>query len=162
MLPTPVPSFRLRHTVLRARRGFTLIEMFTVLVMMALVSMIGMRSIGRTIDHDRVNKAARFISGDLERTFALAAQFRAPMMFYVDTAARRYLVAESADTLNKQLVRRKFGASDLNIKKATATPVRFDVFPTGLATSAFTMVIYAQDGYTKTIAMSKGGTVVIR
>ena len=61
--------------MLSPRRGFTLIELFTVLVIVGVVTGLSMSRFTQYLGHERVKSAAYGIANDLRSGFAIPGMF---------------------------------------------------------------------------------------
>lgn len=64
----------------RGRRGYSLVELFAVIVLIGLLVLIMVPRIGRGLTSSRVDRAASLIALMLERSFTLAARHRQPVV----------------------------------------------------------------------------------
>ena len=152
--------------VIRPRRhGFSMVELMIVLVLVSLVASISIRSVGDTIQRDRVQKAAAIVSTDLEQAFALAGRQRAPMRLLFDSAKRTFSVALRSDTTLKYR-QRQFAIGDLRLNYISVSRNTLDILPSGLSvdTLSLKLGIYSRNGttYDRTIRMTRGGLVRIK
>lgn len=142
-----------------------MVEIVLVLVLIALVASISIRSVGDTIRRDRVQKAVAIISTDLEQAFALAGRQRSPMRLLFDSTRRTFSVADRADTTLKYRTR-QFVTGDLALDYFSVNRTSLDVMPSGLSadTLKFRLGIYSRNGtmYDRTIRMTRGGMVRIQ
>ena len=152
--------------VIRPRRhGFSMVELMMVLVLVGLVASISIRSVGDTIQRDRVQKAAAIVSTDLEQAFALAGRQRAPMRLLFDSARKTFSVALRSDTTLKYR-QRQFANGDLALNYISVSRNTLDILPSGLSvdTLSLKLGIYSRNGttYDRTIRMTRGGLVRIK
>src|SRR6188768_790601 len=108
------------------RKGFTMIELLMVFVLVGLVMAIAIRSVGDTIRRDRVNKAVAIVSADLEQAFAIAARQRTPVRVLFDSARMTMAVAERADTTLKYRVR-QFKTGDMQLDYYSVSRTTLDI-----------------------------------
>jgi prepilin-type N-terminal cleavage/methylation domain-containing protein len=147
------------------RKGFTLVEMLIVLMLISIVASIAIRSVGDTIRRDRVQKAVAIVSTDLEQAFALAGRQRSPMRLLFDSTRRTFAVADRSDTTLKYRTR-QFATGDLALDYLSVSRNNVDVMPSGLSTDTLSLRlgIYSTNGstYDRTIRMTRGGLVRIK
>jgi prepilin-type N-terminal cleavage/methylation domain-containing protein len=147
------------------RRGFTMIELLMVFVLVGIVMAIAIRSVGDTIRRDRVNKAVAILSADLEQAFAIAARQRTPIRLLMDSARMTFAVAERADTTLKYRTR-QFKTGDLQLDYMSMNRNTLDILPSGLSadTLSIRIGIYSRNNslYDRTLRMTRGGMVRIK
>ena len=142
-----------------------MIELILVLTLVSLVASISIRSVGDTIQRDRVQKAAAIVSTDLEQAFALAGRQRAPMLVLIDSTTRKFQIVLASDTTLKYRTR-DFATGDLGLNYISASRASLSVMPSGLSsdTLSLRLGIYSRNGstYDRTIRMTRGGLVRIK
>ena len=148
-----------------ARKGFTLIELLVVLALIGIVASIAIRSVGDTMQRDRVVKLAAIISTDLEQAFATAGRLRQPVRVLIDSANRTFSIANGTDTTLKYRTR-QFATGDLAIGYITTSRSYIDIMPSGLATDTLKLRlgIFTKNGatYRKIVRMTRGGLVRVQ
>jgi prepilin-type N-terminal cleavage/methylation domain-containing protein len=147
------------------RKGFTLVELLVVLLMIGIVASIAIRSVGDTMQRDRVVKLSAILSTDLEQAFATAGRLRQPVRILIDSSKRTFSIANRADTTLKYRTR-QFVTGDLAIGFISASRNTLDIMPSGLATDTLKLRIgiYSKNGttYRKTLRMTRGGLVRVQ
>lgn len=142
-----------------------MIELILVLTLVSLVASISIRSVGDTIQRDRVQKAVAIVSTDLELAFALAGRQRAPMLVLIDSTTRTFQIVLASDTTLKYRTR-NFATGDLGLNYISASRPSLSVMPSGLSsdTLSLRLGIYSRNGstYDRTIRMTRGGLVRIK
>ena len=142
----------------RRSRGFTLIEVIIVLVVVAILVALGTPAVARATGQARVRNAARVVAGDLEHAFSLAARQRRPVRVAFDEAALTYAINNRAGVTLRQ---RNLGAmSELAVSSMKATTPVLDVFPNGLASGPLTVGL-ASGNYSLRVTMTRTGKVRI-
>ena len=144
------------------RRGFSIVELFTVLVIMGVVGALSMSRFSNYLAHERVTKATVGLADDLRMAFAVPGRIRRPVRIWCDTAKMQMLVTDRGQTTTYR--KTAFG-SRYNLK---STNVRYypssawvEIYPNGFASD--TMVItLSSNGYSRSLKVSKGGMVQIR
>ena len=158
-------DYRTDHRPAATRAGFSMIELLIVLALVSIVASISIRSVGDTLQRDRVQKAAAIVSTDLEQAFALAGRERAPMRLMFDSAKKTFSVARKSDTTLKYRVR-QFSDGDLAIGYISASRNTLDIMPSGLSVDTLSLKLgmYSRNGttYDRTIRMTRGGLVRIK
>jgi Tfp pilus assembly protein FimT len=144
------------------RRGFSIVELFTVLVIMLVVGALSMSKFSAYLAHERVTKATVGLADDLRMAFAVPGRIRRPVRIWCDTARMQMLVTDRGQTTTYR--KTAFG-SRYNLK---STNVRYypssawiEIYPNGFASD--TMVItLSSNGYSRSLKVSKGGMVQVR
>ena len=144
------------------RRGFSLVELFTVLVIMLVVGGLSMSKFSAYLAHERVTKATVGLADDLRMAFAVPGRIRRPVRIWCDTARMQMLVTDRGQTTTYR--KTAFG-SRYNLKASNVTyypsSAWIEIYPNGFASD--TMVItLSSNGYTRSLKVSKGGMVQVR
>ena len=84
---------------LAAARGFTLLELLVVLLVVAVVAGVVVPSVGRSTDAIRARSEVARFSATLRRAREEAITVREPRAVVVDPAARRVTIVAGADTV---------------------------------------------------------------
>ncbi len=138
------------------RRGFTLIEIVVVIVVIGLILRFALPGFSRSLRVGRVNRAAQVLSGDLDRAFSTAARQRKPVRIAWDGSAMQYTLTDrSSGTV---LLARPLGTAGSTTVSFSASPL--DVFPGGFASAALTVTVTEQD-YTRHIQMTRAGLTLV-
>ena len=149
---------------LRARRGFSLMEMLVVVILVGiLMSVAGLRVSGM-ITQQRVVRAASTIQTQMETAFALAGRNREPMKIVFASSASAITVR----TMNRDGTMvftttdlRQLGLSNGNV---TASSNEITVFPNGFASDTLSIkVLVTRNGetYQRIVRMSRAGLVKV-
>ena len=80
------------------RPGFSIVELFTVLVIMGVVAALSMSRFSAYLAHERVAKAAVGLADDLRMAFAVPGRIRRPVRIYCDTATMQMRVTDRGQT----------------------------------------------------------------
>ncbi len=153
-------ALRTRGRRAPARRGFTLIEIVIVIVVIGLILRFGLPSFSRTIRVGRVNRAAQVLASDLDRAFATAARVRHPVVFTWNNSAMQYTLTDRKT--GTVLLTRGVGVanSSFDVLQVTFSNSPFSIFPGGFASSALTVTMTAQD-YTRHVQMTRAGLTLV-
>lgn len=144
------------------RRGFTIVELFTVLVMMGVVAGLSISGFSSLLAHERVSKAAVGMADDLRMAFAVPGRIRRPVRIWCDTAHMQMLVTDRAQrtTYRKTTFGSRYNLKSSNVRYYPSS-AWIEIYPNGFASD--TMVItLSSNGYTKSLKVSKGGMVQVR
>ncbi|HEY8166247.1 MAG TPA: prepilin-type N-terminal cleavage/methylation domain-containing protein [Gemmatimonadaceae bacterium] len=143
--------------VWQRRTGFSMLEMLTVMIIIALLIAIAVPKMARIIRHERVNRAAQVLVADLQNAFAMAGRQRAPVRLQFDPTLLKYTFSDRATgTLYQTRIMNK--ASEFGLTSLTASPSTIDVLPNGIASAAFAVVV-AQGDYSRQVTASSAGFV---
>ena len=143
---------------MRTARGFTLVEILMVLILLGLVSALGAWRMIPALDHERVRRAAGIVMSDLRYAQNMAARHRQPVAVIVSPSLQMYLIRDMGGTT---VYRERFLGedSDFDLDQLQVTPSNsVEIFPNGItgATTVFTVGI---DDYTRQIKLSRTGQV---
>jgi prepilin-type N-terminal cleavage/methylation domain-containing protein len=149
---------------LRARKGFSLMEMLIVVILVGIImSLAGVR-VSAMITQQRVVRAASTIQTQMETAFALAGRNREPMkiVFATSSGAITVKTTNRAGTTT-------FGTTDLkqlglSNGNVTASASEITVFPNGFASDTLSIkVLVIRNGatYQRIVRMSRAGLVKV-
>lgn len=142
-----------------AGRGFTVIELLIVVLVLAIAATFATPPISRLIRHDRVNRAATVIRSDLLNVFAVAGRQRSPVRLTANNSAMTYTITDRKT--GSVLRTREFGpASEYSLTALVMSPATIDVFPNGVSSAAVTTVVTGGD-YSRTVTATTAGFVRI-
>jgi prepilin-type N-terminal cleavage/methylation domain-containing protein len=146
--------------MLLPRRGFSLIELFTVLVIVGVVTGLSMSRFTKYLGHERVKSAAYGIANDLRSGFAIPGRIRRPVRITVDTTAMMVLVTDRAQTTTYR--KTAFG-SRYNLKGSNVRyyPSVLEIYPNGFASDTMSITLVST-GDSARIRVSKGGMVQVK
>ena len=144
------------------RRGFTIVELFTVLVIMGVVGVLSIARFTSYIAHERVTKAAVGLADDLRMAFAVPGRIRRPVRIWCDTAHMMMLVTDRSQTTTYR--KTAFG-SRYNLKSSNVTyypsSAWIEIYPNGFASDTMVITV-SSNGYSRSLKVMKGGMVQVR
>jgi competence protein ComGD len=141
---------------IRNRRGYTVIELLLVMIIIGIIAGITYVRVAPTLERARVRGAANVLAGDLQYAQVMAARMRSPMVVSVNTTARTYEIADRAGTVFRT---RDFGATgDYALSELAATPTSLQVFPNALAAQSATYIL-GVEGYRRRVTFSRAGQI---
>lgn len=144
------PTFR------TPRRGFTILELLIVVVMMAILASVSMGRTSKMITSWRVTRAAQAFSEELQTAFSLVGRNRKPLMITFDTTTMELRMTDRAGVVYR---RRQFGKDSeykLKSKNIMASRLSLEVYPPGLAADSLS-VSMTSNGKGKRVRMLRGG-----
>ena|SRR5690349_976254 len=144
-----------------SRRGFSVIELIAVVVILGIMASFAGPALSRIVRHQRVNRAATVIATDLQNAFAVAARQRQPVRVQADANTRSYqFIDRKTGTVLR--IRTFYGdTSEYHLSKLQFTPATIDVFPSGISSAAVTIDL-ANGDYAKQITASTAGFIRIK
>jgi prepilin-type N-terminal cleavage/methylation domain-containing protein len=153
-----------RRVLAPSRRfGFTIIELLTVIVILALLIGMSIGRISATITQQRLNRAAVATASDLQAAFALAQRDRKPVVITFNPSTMELKVTDAVSgTVLRQTSLANFNLNSSNIE---ASRYWLSVYPAGLANDSVSITLSATLGsttYSQRIRMTRGGLVQIK
>ncbi len=140
---------------MRARLGFTAIEMVLVLVILSIILAFGYPPLAAQLRRTRVNQAAQVVAADIEVAAMMATRDRRPMVFEGHTGD--YLIRDRSTGAVR--FRRTLGAgSEYGVRSMRFEPREVEFFPSGMASSSLRIDLTTQ-GYTRKVQMTRAGFV---
>lgn len=141
----------------RERAAFTLIEVaiaITVALFVAAMAAPRVTSVQRRME---LTQASQVVAADLDLALSLAARQRHPVRLVYSASNGEYALS---DRVTGQLLRRRrlAGSSDWRVDSASFLPDTIDVSPSGLASSAVTVMLLGSGG-SRRVTMTRTGIV---
>jgi prepilin-type N-terminal cleavage/methylation domain-containing protein len=143
---------------MKARRGFTIMELLVVMVIGAIMTAVVAPSLSRSLAQSRLQRAAAAVSADLQLAHTLAARQRAPVRITVDAANRVLRVRDAVTTTTIFSERYLDSSSDFGLDSFTANNTNVVVYPNGLASARLELTLRAA-ARTRVVTMSPAGQV---
>jgi prepilin-type N-terminal cleavage/methylation domain-containing protein len=138
-------------------RGFSMLEMLMVLIVIGILVSISVPKIAQQIRHERVNRAAQVVVQDLQNGFAMAGRQRAPVRLTFTSATKTYVFSDRA-TGTVLLTRILATGAEYSLTSLTSTANTVDILPNGIGSTAFTVTLASGD-YSRTVTASTAGFV---
>lgn len=141
----------------KPQRGSTMFELVIVLIIMAVIVTVAIPKVADTIRHNRVNRAAMIVAGDLQTAFSVAARQRAPVQVSLNTTTLTYTIAvRSSGTAIRS---RALGStSEYKLSAVTFSQSPINIFPTGIASAPVIVTVTSGD-YSRRVTASAAGFV---
>lgn len=147
---------------LRARAGYTLIELTIVMVIGGIVTTMSMGKVHTLLSQQRVVHAATAVQNDLEAAFQIAGRNRKPVQIAYDAGKQRFTIGERGGSAmyyrRTNLGSQAYGFSSTSVT-VSRSPVA--VFPNGMAEDTL-LITFSSNGITKKLRMSRTGMVQVR
>ena len=137
------------------RPGVTLVEWMTVIVILGTMFAIALPRLSDSVRQRRVIAASSALNADIPVAFSLAARQRKPVTISYDAASGEVRVTDRAT--DSIYVRRPLrGTSEYMLDGVTMTPSSVQVFPNGVSSSAFTIVL-ANGNFVRQLTVARTG-----
>ena len=143
------------------RRGFTLLELLVVLVVMGVVTGLSMGRFSALLAHERVAKAAVGIANDIRTGFAIPGRIRRPVRITVDTTQMQLVITDRGQ--NTTYRKTAFG-SRYNLKGSNVTfypASALEIYPNGFASDTM-LITLTSNGFSQRVRVSKAGMVQVK
>jgi prepilin-type N-terminal cleavage/methylation domain-containing protein len=138
----------------RPRRGFTLLEIIVVVVIMGIVGTMSAGRIHALIVQQRAALAANSIQNDIELAFTTASRNRRPVLIAFNSGSRHMEITDQAGVRRY----RRLPIGMLGTVTFSRSPV--EVYPTGLANDTL-LITLTIESVTKRVRMSRAGLVQV-
>ena len=141
----------------RARRGFSLLEMLTVMVIVGVVTATSMGKAHTVMQQQRLQRAKTAAQGDLDAAFSIAVLERVPIRITWDSVKLQIDVANRAasTTYRTSNLGADFGLTAGGVKFSRSY---VEVYPNGLANDTLTITLTAGNDTTQ-LCMSRSGLI---
>lgn len=137
------------------RRGFSLVELLVVVVILGVLFATAATRIGRQVSQDRTQRAATVVQGMLVEASQLAVRRRSPVRVSVSGTALRISDRATGNVLRQ----RDFSAaSDLRATLTLSPSAGITIFPSGRADAALTVTLSGAQA-SRTVTRSATGIV---
>lgn len=153
---------KLAHTAMRRlkkRAGFTLVELVTVIAIMAILTSVAFWRLGPSIRRSKVNRSASTVAADIQYAQMVAAQQRKPVVIIISEPLKSYIIRD-ADSV--AVFRERYLGEDtdfgLDVLDASSTTV--EVFPNGVLRDA-TDITLEIDDYSRKVRITRAGQIRI-
>lgn len=144
-----------------AHRGFTILELLTVIVMVGLISTISVSQIHSVMLKERVQRAATSLDNTIEAAFALATRNRQPVTMSWSSSSMQFSVTDRTGNTAFRNVSLAPAASGLASGSVTFSDAAVTIYPNGLAGDTL-LVTISSTAETKYVKVSRAGLVQIQ
>lgn len=146
-----------RRRTTAARKGFSLLEMLVVMIVVAILIGIAIPKIAQIIRNERVNRAAQVVAQDLQNGFAMAGRQRSPVRitFYPTTKSYVFTDRESGQVLQ---TRKLSSGNEYSVTSLSSTASEVDVLPNGIGSVSFVVTV-ANGSYSRRVSATSAGFV---
>lgn len=146
---------------LRARAGFSLIELFVVMLIGGILTTMSLGKVHTLLSQQRVVHAATAIQNDLEAAFQIAGRNRKPVQISYDGSAQRFTIGDRTGSMYYRRTNLSADAFGFSSTSVTVSKTPLQVFPNGLAEDTL-LITLSSNGITKKLYMSRTGLVQIK
>jgi prepilin-type N-terminal cleavage/methylation domain-containing protein len=143
---------------MRARAGFTVIELLVVMMLAGIIAGTTIPRLSRAMAQNRVQRAAAVVSTDLQLAHSMAARQRQPVRLDVD-AANRVIRVRNAATPTTIYSERHLGTrGEYGLQSISTNQTQIVIYPTGLSNNSIQITLNAANT-TRVIRMSRAGQI---
>lgn len=153
-----------KQTRLRARKGFSLMEMLVVVILVGIIMSVAGLRVSGMMTQQRVIRAASTIQTQMETAFALAGRQREPMKIVFTTGASAITVKTTNRTGTTTFATTDLKRLGLSNGNVTASASEITIFPNGFANDTLSIkVLVTRNGatYQRIVRMSRAGLVKV-
>ncbi len=141
-------------------RGFSLLEMLVVLVVMGLLTGMGYWLMVPALERAKVRRVVAVLAGDLQYAQMIAARQRRPVVVIVDPSLKMYLIRDRTGTT---VYRERYvgedtehGVWELSVMPSSSV----EIFPNGVTTETATFTAKIKE-YERQVKINRAGQVRI-
>jgi prepilin-type N-terminal cleavage/methylation domain-containing protein len=146
---------------LRARAGFSIMELLIVMLIMGIMAQLSMGRVHDLMNQQRVVHAATAIQNDLEAAFQIAARNRMPVQIKWDASTQQFIIGDRSGSMFYRKTNLGLQAYGFQNGAVTVSQTPLQVFPNGLAADELLITINSNN-VIKKIKMSRAGLVQIQ
>ena len=151
----------MRVSRMKTRRGFTMLEVLVVLIMVGVVASVTAGKFHLIMVKQRVQRAATVMQNDLEGAFAISTRNHLPIRISWDSTKLQMNVTDRSGALYYR--KTAMSGSEYGLTSGTVSFSRspLEVYPNGLANDTLTITISASSA-TKSVHMTRAGLITIQ
>jgi prepilin-type N-terminal cleavage/methylation domain-containing protein len=143
---------------LRARAGFSILELLIVMLIMGVMAQLSMGRVHAMLNQQRVVHAATAIQNDLEAAFQIAARNRKPVQIKWDSTMQQLIIGDRSGSMFYRKTNLGLQAYGFRGGAVTVSQSPLQIYPNGLAADTLLITI-SSNGVTKKVRMSRAGLV---
>lgn len=154
-----------KQSRLRARKGFSLMEMLIVVILIGIVMSVAGVRVSGMMTQQRVIRAASTIQTQMETAFAMAGRNREPMKLTFSTSASSIMLKTTnragTVTYGTPVNLKTLGLINGNVTASSST---IEVFPNGFASDTLSIKVLVTRGgatYQRIVRMSRAGLIKV-
>ncbi|HEY4101421.1 MAG TPA: hypothetical protein VGM20_11170 [Gemmatimonadales bacterium] len=137
--------------------GFTTLELTMVVVILGILTAMVVPQVSRYTEKSEAGRAAMVVQQDLERSFALAARLRQPMVLTADNTQHIYQVKDQTDD-SVRLTRRLSLGQEFGVETMTFSNTSITIQPNGVASDTLGVTLTARNT-TRHVSMTRIGLI---
>ena len=145
----------------RQRRGFSLIELLVVVVIMGVVGLMSLGRIHTLMVQTRIQRAATTVQNNIETAFATAGRNRKPVRIAWDSASAKLDITDRNGTTHYRQTSLGIDPYGLGPGAVTFSRSPVEIYPGGLANDTL-LITFRVENITKHVRMSRAGLVQIK
>lgn len=143
-------------------RGYSFIELLTVIVVLGIMLAIAVLSMAPAISQARVRNAASVIAGDLQYAQMQAVRYRRPMAVVVNNVTMQLIIRDRDNPPGNIWRSRSLGQdSDFDLDSLHVSPSSVEVFPNGVVRQLTTFSV-GLNNQSRTVTWSRAGQIRIQ
>jgi prepilin-type N-terminal cleavage/methylation domain-containing protein len=143
---------------MRARAGFTVIELLVVMMLAGIIAGTTIPRLSRAMAQNRVQRAAAVVSTDLQLAHSMAARQRRPVRLDVDAGAGVIRVRDAATPTTIYSERHLGTRGEYGLQSISTDRTQIIIYPTGLSSDPIRIELNAANTK-RVIRMSKAGQI---
>ena len=145
---------------MRARSGYTVMELIIVMSLIGLVAAFILPSMGRTLAQVRLQRAAAMVASNVQLAQSLASRQRRPVRLSVDAAQKVIRVRDYTNPATVYAEQRFDGTAENAVGRLEVTDTDIVIYPSGLYAEPFAFTLTTADKR-RVIRVSRAGQIRI-
>jgi type II secretion system protein H len=145
---------------MRARSGYTVLELIIVMSLIGLVAAIVLPSMGRTLAQVRLQRAATMVASNVQLAQSLASRQRRPVRLSVDASQKVIRVRDYTNPATVYAEQWFDRTAENAVGRLEVTNTDIVIYPSGLYAEPFTFTLTTADKR-RVISVSRAGQIRI-